>query len=201
MIFMALCDDEPHSSGTRAALLPTHSAHVLEVLDRLALAAPFGPVDGLEMTETAGLTGSIFGIDAADAAEATALMRADPYSGPAWRNVGILAASDMHGQWVRHDHGGEGGIMTKDRVHLLLSDTDESAPPDVDILLSARLRHIGMAVGETPSGYRSLTIIRAATIAAARDRGRAIYGPAARLDAMFVPVGLGRWVGMPDLTG
>ncbi|MFT3728102.1 MAG: YciI family protein [Terricaulis sp.] len=201
MIFLALCDDRPDSGELRASLLPTHTDHVVKVLNQLMLAAPFGPIDGLPMLTTTGLTGSIFGIEAADAAEAIALMRNDPYTGPVWQTVEVLRPSNLGGEWTKEGHVGKNGIGSGDGTYLLFSKTPPRAPAgdgNAPVLLVADLQSVGMAVGTDPIGYCSVIVIKADNLTAATAQARAIYGVEAEPAVMAVPVGLGNWVGLPS---
>lgn len=202
MIFMALCDDRPESGEQRAALIQTHTDHVVTVLAQLMLAAPFGPTDGLPVLTTSGLTGSIFGIEAADAAEAIAVMANDPYTGPVWHNVEMLRPIDLGGSWTTPGHVGQNGILSGDGIYLILSKApphEASVGSKKDILLAASLENVAMVVGTAPAGYCSIIVLKADNLAAATARSQEIFGTAAEPAVMAVPVGLGNWVGLPEI--
>ncbi len=86
--------DKPGASATRMEKLKEHLAHVEAGLDRLAVAGPLRDEEG-------GFTGSLLVVKAESAAEARALLEADPYYKAAiWSDIEIRAFNAAAGDWV-----------------------------------------------------------------------------------------------------
>jgi uncharacterized protein len=95
-MFMVLCRDAPGDTPglERQRLLQAHLDHVETVMDRLWVAGPLRGADG-------GIVGSLLIVDAADEAEARALIARDPYAGALiWDRVEYRAFKGVAGKWV-----------------------------------------------------------------------------------------------------
>jgi hypothetical protein len=88
-LFLVTCHDAPASSGPREQHMREHLAHIERNLGRYVVAGPAIDADGR-------IDGSILVIDAADEADARALIESDPY----W----------LHGAWSRVDIRGFRGV-------------------------------------------------------------------------------------------
>lgn len=92
--FVVLAWDVPDSAPLRDAARDDHFAHIANVVDRIAVAGPLKGEDDKHI-------GSLFILNVADAAEAEALVRADPYCAAGvwarWTIHPFLAAA---GEWV-----------------------------------------------------------------------------------------------------
>jgi len=86
--------DKPGAAATRMEKLKEHLAHIETALDRLAVAGPL-------RDEAGGFTGSLLVVKADSAAEARALLEADPYfRADIWSDIEIRAFNAAAGDWV-----------------------------------------------------------------------------------------------------
>lgn len=86
--------DAPDSEAKRAAARDDHFAHIEQVIDRVLIAGPL-------RDETGAFTGSLLVIDAADEADARALIERDPYyAAGIWDRVETRAFTAAAGEWI-----------------------------------------------------------------------------------------------------
>lgn len=86
--------DKPGAAATRMEKLKEHLAHIETALERLAVAGPL-------RDEAGGFTGSLLVVKADSAAEARALLEADPYfRADIWSDIEIRAFNAAAGDWV-----------------------------------------------------------------------------------------------------
>jgi uncharacterized protein len=92
--FAIIAWDVPDSAPIRAAARDAHFARIEQIIDKVAVAGPLRDADGNNI-------GSLIILDVADAAEAEALFRADPYFAAGvwdqWTISPFLAAA---GTWL-----------------------------------------------------------------------------------------------------
>jgi uncharacterized protein len=92
--FAIIAWDVPDSAPIRAAARDAHFARIEQIVDKVAVAGPLRDADG-------SIIGSLIVLDVANAAEAEALFRADPYFAAGvwdrWTINPFLAAA---GTWV-----------------------------------------------------------------------------------------------------
>jgi uncharacterized protein YciI len=70
--FAIITRDGPDGTALRAEHRNAHFAHIETIMAKVALAGPL-------KTEAGGFSGSLVVVDAADAAEAEAILKSDPY--------------------------------------------------------------------------------------------------------------------------
>ncbi len=92
--FVVLAWDAPDSADARAAARDAHFAHIGNVVDRIAVAGPLKDDSGVAI-------GSLFVLSVASAAEAEAILRADPYfRAGVWATWAIHPFVAAAGEWV-----------------------------------------------------------------------------------------------------
>jgi uncharacterized protein YciI len=93
-LYLAYCLDAPEAPRLRGELLAAHLEWVRRIHPRLRLAGPL-------RDERGRFVGSVLIVEAADAAEAEALLEEDPYRrGGVWREVRLHAFQAAAGTWV-----------------------------------------------------------------------------------------------------
>lgn len=93
-LFLAFCRDGEDAPRRRRELLADHLEWVVSVHPRLRVAGPLRDNDG-------HFCGSVLIVEAADAAQAEALLASDPYRrGGVWSKVELFAFQAAAGTWV-----------------------------------------------------------------------------------------------------
>ena len=92
--YAIIARDRPGAAPIRTEKLKQHLAHVEGHLDRLAVAGPL-------RDEAGAFTGSLLIVRAESAADARALLEADPYfQAGIWNDIDIRAFGAVAGDWV-----------------------------------------------------------------------------------------------------
>lgn len=95
MLFIVICTDGPDAAGRRRTHLDAHLAWVLTAMERLRVAGPVRDApDGAPCM-------SVYILEAADEADARALVATDPYfKAGVWQSVEFRHFNAAAGTWV-----------------------------------------------------------------------------------------------------
>ena len=92
--YAIIAHDRPDAAPIRTEKLKQHLAHVVEHLDRLAVAGPL-------RDEAGAFTGSLLIVKAESEADARALLESDPYyRANVWSDIEVRAFGAVAGDWV-----------------------------------------------------------------------------------------------------
>ena len=92
--FAVMAWDVPDSAAIRNAVRADHFAHIERIIDKVAVAGPLKDADG-------NIIGSLVVLNVADAAEAEAVLKSDPYfKAGVWGRWTIHPFLAAAGEWV-----------------------------------------------------------------------------------------------------
>lgn len=92
--FAVVAWDTADSAAIRAAVRDAHFTHIEIIIDKIAVAGPLKDADG-------AIVGSLVVLDVADATEAEAVLRSDPYfKAGVWDRWTIHPYLAAAGEWV-----------------------------------------------------------------------------------------------------
>lgn len=92
--FAIMAWDIANSAPIRAAMRDAHFSHIERIVDKVAVAGPLKDADG-------AIVGSLVVLNVADAAEAEAVLRSDPYfTAGVWERWTIHPFVAAAGEWV-----------------------------------------------------------------------------------------------------